>query len=72
MRSGYEGAVMTIYDIIDDFTNCDEFEECYSCRAFTNIKGIDAEAGERVDYCRLLRTYKGMLVEALYKEIDKL
>ena len=65
---------VSLYDVIDDFTRCNEFENCEDCKAFTKISELDdaVTGAMTVDFCEVLRTYKGMLVESLYKEIDKL
>ena len=65
---------LTLYDMIDDFVSCNKFENCEDCKAFTKISELnDGITGAMtVDFCEVLRTYKGMLVESLYKEIDKL
>lgn len=60
-----------LYKIIDDFVNCSNFKECEDCMAFRKMEGVhDGGLGERIDYCRLLRIYKGMLTEQLCKTIE--
>lgn len=62
-----------LYKIIDDFVNCSNFKECEERTAFQRMEGVfDGGLGERIDYCRLLRIYKGMLTEQLCKTIENL